>query len=182
MIKPTLPGLVAALLLSTPLAHALDLTALPGLTVTSSYDYPFAGAANGPKGNAVDHLMSTSWNGGGYSGWLQLDFGQAYLLDAVDVYGIYSQGAWRTNQYTLSVSDDGVQWVAVANGAYQFETALGGAWGGHHAFAAGSEPSGRYLRYTRTGGGDWAYLTEIEVRGHLASPAASPVPSPGCRR
>lgn len=165
-------------LAATP-AAAADLTLLPALTVSSSYDYPFAGPSNGPKGNVIDNRLDTHWNGGGGVGWVQLDFGQSYLLDAVDVYGTYSAGAWRTNDYNLLVSDDGANWASIASGAYHFEPALGGQWGGHHGFADGAEPAGRYLRYTRTGGADWAYLTEFEVQGHLATPAPTlAVPEP----
>lgn len=169
--------------LSQP-AFAADLTALPGITVSSSYDYPSAGPLNGPKGNVIDNRLDSHWNGGDYAGWVQLDFGQSYLLDTVEVYGTYSAGAWRTNNYTLSVSDNGSSWTTIASGSYHTDAALtnasGGQWGGHHDFADGSEPSGRYLRYTRTGGSDWAYLTEFEVQGHLAvatTPVAS-VPEP----
>lgn len=182
-MKTTLCSAVALAtlaLLSSP-ALAVDLTTLPGITVSSSGDYAFAGALNGPKGNVIDNRLDSHWNGGGYAGWVQLDFGQSYLLDTVEVYGTYSAGAWRTNNYALSVSDNGSSWTTIAAGNYHFDAALtnasGGQWGGRHVFADGSEPSGRYLRYTRTGGGDWAYLTEFEVQGHLAAPAAS-VPEP----
>jgi hypothetical protein len=48
----------------------------------------------------------------------------------------------------------------------------GQKFGAVFSFAAGDEPLARYLRYTRTGGADWGYMSEMEVTGH--SPTAVP--------
>lgn len=173
-------ALASAALASAP-AHAIDLTALPGLVLSSSYDYPAAGPANGPKANILDNQLTTYWNGGALSGWVQVDFGQTFAFDRIELYGsnlcTWRPGGGCPNNYTLFASDDGVHFTTVASGAYFYDTTLATPhWGAHHDFAAATAPAGRYLRYYAAGGPEWAHLGELEVQGHVPTPA---VPEPG---
>lgn len=172
-------ALAVALALPAGTAQAIDLTGLPGVVVTSSGDYAFAGPANGPRANVLDGSLTTYWNGGGFGGWLQIDFGQSYVIDWVDVYGAAnSAGAARHNSFNLSVSETGSGFSTIGSGSYGNDTglALTPQWGDHLAFSGAAAPQGRYLRWTWTGGSDWAHIAELDVQGHLAS---APVPEAG---
>lgn len=164
-------ALAIAAAVSAP-AHATDLTTLPGLTVTSSFDFPGAGPSNGPRANILDNDLATYWNGGDFSGWVQVDFGATYVFDQIDVYGAVS----RFNNFGLAASNDGVNFTPVASGSYGADAGLplSPKWGEHFAFTGAGAPQGRYLRYDYVNGADWAHMGELEVQGHLpAVPEAS---------
>lgn len=175
---------------ATP-AHALDLTTLPSATASAGSCYLGCGHAAYDASNILDDDRGlsgnsglNSWNSGFYGGWVQVDFGSAYVLDRIELYG----GTNYYNPFTLSVSLNGSSWTAIATGGYHFESqlsqpGLGGqkygavydvSLGGSNALASGIEA--RYLRYTVGGGSPhWGHLFEVEAQGHLA---AAPVPEP----
>lgn len=151
-------------------ASSVVVTDLPGIVLSSSADYCCAGAADGPKGNIVDHNYTTYWNGGAFAGWVQVDFGALYQLDEVDLFANPSYA----NNYAVLTSTDGVSFATVASGTYQVNVLLGGTnYGGLHTFTGPSAPIGRYLRVQQTAGPQWAYLGELKITGHI------PVPLPG---
>ncbi len=165
-------------------AAGIDRTLLPGISTTASSCYLGCGNAAHDKDNILDNQRLVSgpdnWNSGGYGGWVQVDFGAAHAFERVELYGGYA----FSNSFQLDVSSDGVSFTTVASGSYHLEPALslgptgnyaGQKYGAVFTWAAGSEPVGRYLRYTRTGGADWGYLYEVEAVGHLP---AAPVPEP----
>ncbi len=154
--------------LSAQPARALDLTALSGLVVTSSSDYGGAGPANGPRANILDNNFDTYWNAGALSGWVQVDFGSAYVFDHVE---LYANNSTYVDNYQLLASADGISWAMIASGSYHNESGLTGVrkFGAMHDFTGGIEPSGRYLRYYASTPSVWAYLGELEVSGHVAT-------------
>lgn len=166
-----LAGVAAACTLAAAPAKALDLTTLPGVTISTPSPY-FYSASNGPKDNILDNSLVTYWNGGAFDDWVQVDFGQTYVFDSIELYGS-SLCTWRAgggcpNAYTLEASADGTHFAAIANGQYFNDTALVVPhWGSHHTFSGAGAPAGRYLRYHAAGGGEWAHLGEMEVQGHL---------------
>lgn len=172
----TKPLLTAALLISaTPaLAQSIDLTVLPAVTVTTPTPYYYS-ASNGPKDNILDNNPATAWNGGAYSDWVQVDFGTAYVFDHIELYG----NPGYVNNYQLLSSVDGQAWTLIASGSYHNEPALAGTvkFGAVHDYVVGS-PLGRYLRYQQTSGTQWAYLSELEITGHLPANHVSAVPLP----
>lgn len=180
-------ALLAALALPATPAAALTLTDLPDAAASAGSCYLGCGQARYDASNILDgdrgesgNSGFNSWNAGTYTGWVQVDFGEVYTLDRIELHGGY--GAF--NPFTLSTSLDGSQWTTLASGGYQVEPDLSApGWGGHrygavYAVADGSLAagvSGRYLRYSVTGGSPhWAYLYEMEVQGHLPA-----VPEPG---
>ncbi len=182
LVPFALPALLCAAALP---AHAgIDLTLLPGISTSASSCYSGCGQPSHDHGNILDNDRLTNgpgtWNSGGHGGWVQVDFKNAYLLDRIELYAIYAAG----NEFTLSTSVDGVSFSTIAIGYYKTEPLLslgpdgnyaGQKFGAVFTFDAGQEPLGRYLRYTRTGGRDWGYMSELEVTGHL--PTAVPEPA-----
>ena len=174
-LSKTLPAVVLSSLcvVSAQPARAIDLTALSGLVVTSSSDYGGAGPTNGPKANILDNNFDTYWNAGALSGWVQVDFGSAYVFDRVELYG---NNTSYVDNYQLLASVDGTAWSSIASGSYHTESSLTGSrkFGAVHDYTTSTEPVGRYLRYSASTPAVWAYLGELEVTGHVAT-----VPEPG---
>ena len=181
-IHKTLPATVLAAVCAYALpAQAIELTTLPGLVTSASSCYLGCGNALYDHSNILDgdyggtgNTGLNAWNSGGYGGWVQVNFGTAYVLDRIELYGAYPYD----NLYALSVSQDGTTWQTIATGGYHLEPALtlattvgGQKYGAVHDTANGTlgVVSGQYLRYTRTGGGQWGYLFELDVQGHVAS-------------
>jgi hypothetical protein len=182
LLNLALPALLCAAAL--PARAGIDLTMLPGITTSASSCYSGCGQASHDHGNILDNDRLTNglgtWNSGGYGGWVQVDFKDTYALERIELYAIYA----ASNEFTLSASVDGVSFSTVASGRYHVEPLLslgpdgnyaGQKFGAVFSFAVGNEPVARFLRYTRTGGADWGYMSEMEVTGH--PPTA--VPEPG---
>ena len=182
LVHLALPALLCAATL--PARAGIDLTVLPGITTQASSCYSGCGQASHDHGNILDNDRLNNglgtWNSGGYGGWVQVDFKDTYALERIELYAIYA----ASNSFTLSASVDGVSFSNLASGSYHVEPQLslgpagnyaGQKFGAVFSFTAGHEPLGRYLRYTRTGGADWGYMSEMEVTGH----AITAVPEPG---
>ena len=172
-------------------AQALVLTNLPGVTTAASSCYTGCGHAAYDHSNIIDgdfggtgNTGLNSWNSGGYGGYVQVNFGSAYTLDTIELYGGYAYD----NLYTLSFSLDGTSWQALASGGYHLEPALsqtavqgGTKYGAVHAVSTNTlanNINAQYLRYTRTGGSHWGYLYEMRVDGHAIQGQPSAVPEP----
>ena len=173
---------VCALLALPTIAQAIELTSLPGLITSAGSCYTGCGNAAYDHSNIIDgdyggtgNTGLNSWNSGGAGGWVQINFGAAYVLDRIELYGGYPYD----NLYALTTSLDGSTWQTIASGGYHIEptltqsaTAGGFKYGAVHALANGSlgnAVTAQYLRYTRTGGAHWGYLYELDVQGHVAS-------------
>jgi hypothetical protein len=169
--RRTIPVMLGTTLLAlaSASASAMTLTALPGLVTTASSVYsPYAAA------NILDHNYATYWNAGGYAGYVQVDFGAAYQLDEVDLFG---NPLGYVNNYVVSVSTDGVGFGNIASGSYATDALLGPptvtggpGYGARILFSGPSAPIGRYLRYSQASGTQWAYLGELVVNGHTVVP------------
>lgn len=183
LLPPAL--MVSALLLGPLTAQATSLTALPGVTASASSCYTGCGHAAYDASNIIDgdwgqtgNTGLNSWNAGYAGGWVQLDFGAAYVLDRIELYG----NSPYYNPFTLTASVDGQTWAALTVGGYAVEPLLSAAGaggirygavydvtlGGSHALPA-NVPA-RYLRYTvGNGSPQWGYLFELQAQGHLAA-------------
>lgn len=168
-------------------SHAIELTDLPGVTTSASYCYLGCGNAKYDASNITDgdyggtgNTGLNAWNAGTYSGWVQVDFGAAYVLDRIDLYAWFN----TYNPFTLTASANGLSWATVATGGYHAEPNLlhtGGSgtlsraddWGAVYDVANATLASGlsaRYLRYTvNAGSPHWGYLFELDVQGHTAA-------------
>lgn len=193
-------GLLAILCASAfSTAQATVLTSLPGVSTSAGSCYTGCGKAQYDHSNIIDGDFGStgntglnSWNSGYWGGWVQINFGAAYQLDRIELYG----GNGYYDPYTLLTSLDGTSWTAIATGGYHNEPALthtdtyqGVKYGAVHDVATstlGNNIVGQYLRYSvNAGSPHWGYLFELVVDGH--SPAAqnpnpgpsSNVPAPG---
>lgn len=167
-------------LVLTPLAQATVLTELPGVTTSASSCYLGCGNAQYDHGNIIDGDVGgsgntglNSWNSGYWGGWVQIDFGSAYQLDRIELYG----GSGYYDPYTLLASADGLSWSAIAAGGYHVEPALshsdtylGVKYGAVHDVLTNTLADniiGQYLRYSvNAGTPHWGYLYELVVEGH----------------
>lgn len=180
-------ALLTALSLQALPAAALSLTSLPQATATAGSCYTGCGQARYDASNILDgdygatgNTGLNSWNAGTYTGWVQVDFGASYVLDRIELYGV----SGYFNPFTLSVSDGGGSWSVLKTAGYGTQPALTHAGVGGQRYGAvfdvadgslAAGASGRYLRYSVTGGSPhWAYLVEMDVQGHAAA-----VPEPG---
>ncbi len=170
---------------SAPPAHAIELTDLAGATASASSCYTGCGKAQYDASNILDgdygatgNTGLNAWNSGGLGGTVQVNFGAAYVLDRIELQGGYPY----SNIFGLSVSLDGLSWVNIGSGEYHDEPGLShtGAtndpnhskYGSVFSVATNTLASGisaQYLRYSYGGGGQWAYLYEIDVQGHVAT-------------
>lgn len=168
-----------------PTAQATLLTGLPGVSTSSGSCYLNCGNARYDHGNIIDgdfgasgNTGLNSWNSGYWGGWVQIDFGAAYQLDRIELYG--ANGYY--DPYTLFVSQNGTSWSSIATGGYHVEpnlsrsdTYLSVKYGAVHDVANNTLTDnviGQYLRYSvNAGSPHWGYLFELQVDGH--SPAGS---------
>lgn len=178
--------LLAMGLVLAPVAQATVLTELPGVTTSASSCYLGCGNAKYDHSNIIDGDFGGSgntglnaWNSGYWGGWVQIDFGAAYQLDRIELYG--ANGYY--DPYTLFVSQNGLSWSSIASGGYHAEPALsrsdtylGVKYGAVHDVLANTLADniiGQYLRYSvNAGTPHWGYLFELQVDGH--SPAGNP--------
>lgn len=173
-------GLLLMGLVLTPMAQATMLTALPGVTTSAGSCYLGCGNAHYDHGNIIDGDFGSSgntglntWNSGFGGGWVQIDFGSAYQLDRIELYG----GTEYYNPYTLLVSQDGASWSSIATGGYHLDPGLthsdtyqGVKYGAVHDVlnnTLADDVIGRYLRYSvNAGSPHWGYMYELLVDGH----------------
>lgn len=163
-----------------PMAQATVLTELSGVTTSASSCYLGCGNARYDHTNIIDGDFGSSgntglnsWNSGYWGGWVQIDFGAAYQLDRIELYG--ASGYY--DPYTLLASTDGVSWSAITAGGYHAEPALshsdtylGVKYGAVHDVLTDTLADnviGQYLRYSvNAGTPHWGYLFELIVEGH----------------
>lgn len=176
-----------ALTLLAPVAQAIELTDLPGVTASASSCYLGCGHASYDASNILDgdygatgNTGLNSWNSGGFGGWVQVNLGQSYVLDSIELYG----GHPYSESFSVAVSLDGYGWATVGSGSYHIEpglthTGVGGQKYGAVFSANGNNmPAGlnaQYVRYYAGATQNWGYLFEMDVQGHVA---AAPVPEP----
>lgn len=172
---------------------SIELTDLAGVTASASSCFTGCGHAAYDASNIIDgdygatgNTGLNAWNAGGFSGYVQLDFGRNYFLDRIELYGGYPYD----NNFTLLTSDDGIVWQSLVNG--KFALAPGLTHVGWDYFSGDGQDtskygavlnftpdivSARYVRYSSGGARQWAYLFEMDVLGHSAI-VSSPVPEP----
>ena len=130
--------------------------------------------ANGNDGNipsnAIDNNLNTRWSNNGVGSWIQLDLGSRKNICSVDI--AWYRGDQRTNNFIISVSDDGnsfrdVITTSSTTGTTTFQS---------YSLPAGTE--GRYVRITVNGNseGTWASINEITVTSSEQSHTITPGP------
>ena len=171
-----------ALAVMAPASQALELTDMQGMTASAQGCYLGCGNAQYDASNIIDgdygatgNTGLNSWNYGTYSGWVQVAFDDVYVLDRIELYGVYAY----YNPFTLSASADGLSWTTIAISGYGVQPDLS------HTGVAGikygavfdvtnntmaSSLNAKYVRYSvNAGSPHWGYLAEIDVQGHVAA-------------
>ncbi|TPW11886.1 MAG: hypothetical protein FD130_1880 [Halothiobacillaceae bacterium] len=164
-------GLVGATL-ATP-AQATLLTGLAAVNTSAGSCYFGCGNAAYDHSNIIDgdfgasgNTGLNSWNSGYWGGWVQINFGAAYQLDRIELYGANGY----VDPYILSVSLDGLAWSVVGSGAYHLESGLSHSdtyqnvkFGALHDVANNTLANNvvaQYLRYTVPGNSPHLSLPE----------------------
>gem|GEM_PF-1817188 len=113
--------------------------------------------------NVIDNNLNTRWSNNGVGSWIQHDLGSSKNICSVDI--AWYRGDQRTNNFIISVSDDGNSFRDVITTSSAASTTSLQSY----ALPAGTE--GRYVRITVNGNseGTWASISEIAVTGSVQS-------------
>ena len=117
--------------------------------------------------NTLDNNLNTRWSNLGFPSWIQYDLGQSQPICNVDI--AWYRGNLRENTFTISVSNDGINFTPIFSGQSSGET-------------TGLEPynvpdtMGRYMRITVTDNSEnnWASITEVRINGGAIMECKSP--------
>lgn len=159
--------ILGSLLFAAQASAALENLALnKPATASATWNTPSYQIANGNDGNP-----NTPWNGGTHVAWWQVDLGNVFSIDHIDVTGSDGPGYHMTFQ--VSWSTDGSNWTIVNP---SWSTGTGTNW--FFTFPV-SNAGMRYIKYQTLGdsGSDWALLWEFEAFGSntvVAAPANVP--------
>ena len=120
--------------------------------------------------NVIDNNLNTRWSNNGVGSWIQHDLGSSKNICSVDI--AWYRGDQRTNNFIISVSDDGNSFRDVITTSSAASTTSLQSY----ALPAGTE--GRYVRITVNGNseGTWASISEIAVTGSVQSHTITPGP------
>jgi F5/8 type C domain len=127
--------------------------------------------ANGNDGNVpqntLDNNLNTRWSNLGFPSWIQYDLGESQPICNVDI--AWYRGNLRENTFTISVSNDGINFTPIFSGQSS---------GGTTAPESYNVPDsmGRYVRITVTDNSEnnWASITEVDINGESQSPTPPP--------
>ena len=111
-----------------------------------------------PASNAKDNKLNTRWSNVGLPSWIEADLGNAQIICHVDI--SWYRGNLRTNTFTISVSDDKVNYVDIFTGQSSGNTKS------FERYDVPPDTKARYLRITVTGnseGNNYASVSELDV-------------------
>ena len=128
--------------------------------------------ASGNDGNTpqrtIDNRFNTRWSNSGPS-WIQYDLGNSKTVCNVDI--AWYRGNLRVNSFTISVSNDGVNFVNIFSGKSSGSTTN---------FERYDFPDvdARYVRITVTSNteNNWASITEVAIYSRAASQVSCSLP------
>ena len=160
---------LATLCLLAPCASGGVINYAQGKPATASGLYSDGGTYAIEFGN--DGLLNTSWNGGTWAAWWQVDLQASYAIDSISVFGADGQGYHDT--FDLSSSTDGSGWAPIGLRT----TGSGTTW--TFSFPTAGEQM-RYVRFTTLGdsGSDWAGLSELQANGSDSGTGGGQAPEP----
>lgn len=149
-----------ALLLSAFLATAQAAAPAPSCA-SAKLGVATVAASAAQDGNPAQHVLDgsldTRWSGHGKGTYITADLGSPKQVCGVSV--AWFNGNLRTNQFALSLSNDGVNFSSVFSGTSLQNLAL-------QPYAV-TPRTARYVRVTVNGNtvNDWASITELQVNG-----------------
>jgi F5/8 type C domain/Putative metal-binding motif len=117
--------------------------------------------------NTLDANLNTRWSNLGFPSWIQYDLGEPHPICNVDV--AWYRGNFRVNTFTVSVSNDGINFTPVFSGQSSGQTI------GLERYDVRDTMS-RYVRITVTGNTEnrWSSISEVRVNGGAETPPPPP--------
>jgi hypothetical protein len=117
--------------------------------------------------NTLDNNLNTRWSNLGFPSWIQYDLGQSQPICNVDI--AWYRGNLRENTFTISVSNDGINFTPIFSGQSS---------GGTTGLEPYNVPDtmGRYMRITVTDNTEnsWSSITEVKINGGAIMECESP--------
>jgi F5/8 type C domain len=108
--------------------------------------------------NTLDNNTNTRWSNFGFPSWVQYDLGESQPICNVDI--AWYRGNLRVNTFTISVSNDGINFTPIFSGKSSGETT------GLERYNV-PDTMGRYMRITVAGNTEnsWSSITEVRING-----------------
>jgi F5/8 type C domain len=118
--------------------------------------------------NTLDNNLNTRWSNLGFPSWIQYDMGESQPICNVDI--AWYRGNLRVNIFTISVSDDGINFTPIFSGKSSGETT------GLESYNV-PDTVGQYMRITVTGNSEnsWSSITEVNINGESQAPTPSEI-------
>ena len=119
--------------------------------------------------NTVDNSLNTRWSNLGFPSWIQYDLDESQPICNVDV--AWYRGNLRVNTFTISVSNDGINFPPpIFSGQSSGETT------GLERYDV-PDTMGRYMRITVTGNSEnsWSSITEVRINGEPQTTPPAPM-------
>src|ERR687898_1824192 len=121
--------------------------------------------------NTLDNNINTRWSNLGFPSWIQYDLGESQPICSVDV--AWYRGDLRVNRFTISVSNDGINFSPIFSGQSSGKTT------GLESYNV-PDTIGQYMRITVTGNTEnsWSSITGVDVNaGFPPNPAECKTPT-----
>jgi len=136
--------------------------------ITSSPSAIGSQEGNVPQ-NTLDNSINTRWSNLGFPSWIQYDLGDSQPICSVDV--AWYRGDLRVNRFTISVSNDGINFRPIFSGQSSGKTT------GLESYNV-PDTIGQYMRITVTGNTEnsWSSITEVDVNAGFP-PRPTPTPT-----
>src|SRR5215203_564795 len=119
--------------------------------------------------NTLDNNLNTRWSNLGLPSWIQYDLGESQPICSVDI--AWYRGNLRVNTFTISVSNDGINYQHIFSGQSSGKTA------GLESYNV-PDTIGQYMRITVTGNTEnsWSSITEVDINTGFP-PRPTPTPT-----
>ena len=110
--------------------------------------------------NVLDNNLATRWSNQGIGSWITADLGSSKVVSDVEI--AWYQGDQRTNNFVISVSNDGSVFKTAASGTSSGSTLS------KERYSLTSHAVARYVKITVNGNSqtDLASITELGLRGY----------------
>jgi hypothetical protein len=108
--------------------------------------------------NTLDNNLNTRWSNPGFPSWIQYDLGESQPICNVDI--AWYRGNLRVNTFTISASNDGINFTPIFSGQSSGKTIGLERYDIPNVIA-------KYMRITVTGNTEisWSSITEVRING-----------------
>ena len=118
--------------------------------------------------NTLDNNLNTRWSNFGLPSSIRYDLGESQPICNVDI--AWYKGNLRVNTFTISVSNDGINFTPIFSGQKS-----SGRTTGLESYNV-PDTMGRFVRITVTDNteNDWSSITEVDINGDSQAPPPTP--------